>query len=1132
MKKYLYIILLCFPMIVSADIDVYLSSEKKPFHIDTWTSNTHVPDSYIRIDYKQAREDIPLSYVVSISEIQERILFILSDYTHEEQIDILQVLLDKNHSNFLEYLSVALSPDIDADINTKILAGIVLSPFEQVFHSCEIDIYSRRSIALSLIEDIYAQKDNSHFWLSDIEYSDIRFWDCIIPFPDTRRTPAEILSLETVFYSTQYAARIAQNPNNFLRFSEDQEKNVSVFALSWTSFEQVQGLTMDSTRIETSHNIEKSHWKNRIAYVHMNHYINPFRNARINWNQVWGHNYTWGWSFPMQVFNASHPLFIGGSDTELRRTLLPWTEVGPWIYKKILLQENTYNEYNLPRQIVGVTSYYAIVYNHDITPPFCENTFFSHDWFWYETFILPENPWFHSEKYMFFWCRDSESWCVCNSSMPWCLRREGRVLSAPQVIPHLWNVSYSFINGAWGTTECISNTDQYIRYDFLSPDIRIYQNSVELTWFTREYISNDGVLFDWNQIRSKRFFGIREVWEFQAGEVPEMQFQIYDPQIISASQESSWLHTLRATVLRLTWTNWQEIWVYQNNDIWANPSFDVWLSDINNWFDYNILEKSWKYQILLESEDRAGNSLRASWQYSVIPWPIHVGSSTIEITERNIYYANNSDTYEYQVSLRDQFWNRIPWREFEWVQQSCDGVVMNCYTLRTDMTQDIPTWNTTLHATPVWWSVSDEYGRIFFEVSSKSPGIFTERFSIDFLNPSVAHVFTGEENSFLKLVTWVFETYDDAWYDDRLYIWAHHPYRVLTTLTGATVSPSFELLWNIQARHPDTEFTLSWSIATHGAWIYFEWIFESHLQESESHKTLLEIAHNNSSWLIVSYQIWWETIRYRVSENHHTNDVLTLTDLRELDTPVRFIGWIQTSWAHHNVNERQNITDINTFLQRTNFRRNITQHIVSRSSHTDNWGIRYIDLTHATNKTYIPSPNPNYQTLIVRNGNILITENFNPTNQNIWLISYIDAWYNIDNWYSTIGNIYITPNVSRVNAFMYADWALVSTRNSWVPIDSHLLSRNNELPQQLTIKWVVFTRNTLAGWRELDWVYMLPWKRDSTNHNLAIQYDLYYLRRGNDWCARDSYDFCNIPQYLIIEYDSRIVSNPPPIFTQ
>lgn len=1134
MKIFIYLVLVFLPATLNANIDVYLSTDQKVFHPDVWTSDIHTSENSIVTHYRYAREDVPLSYISTQSQIQNRILSLLSDLSESERQNRLQALLEKNEDNFLQYLAIALSPDIDADIGQKKDMWITLTPYEEVFDICDIDIISRREIGIDIIEFIYVRKDDSSFTLSDLEYGDIRFWDCIIPFPDRNRSSSDILSLDNVFASTRYMALTEQDSNNFLRFSNSQENNVSIFNISWTSFEQVQWLKINSVRLESELISEKSHWKNRIAYVHKNHYVNPFRNAHINWNQIWWMNYQWNQSFLMQDFNTSHPLFISATDTENNRTLLPWIELRPGIYKKILLQESTFDVNGNPQQKVGATSYYAILYNHDITPPFCEITLFSHDGVWNETFQLPEDPWFHTQKYMYFWCSDPESWCLCNSSIPWCFIKDNQVFSTPKIIPHLWDVSYDFINWAWNNVSCSSTEDKRVRYDFTSPDIRLYQDSIEIHDLTREFVSNDGILYDGNQISFKRYFSIEQAWEFQAGEIPEITFQIYDPWVNNSFQESSGLTNVHVSVSRYVWNGWQEIWVYNNSTWEAIPNYNIPLSNINqNISGYNIENQSWRYQLTFSSKDFAWNSLRATWQYILLPWPIDIDSSILEISQRNIYLANSVDTYEYQLTLRDEFWNVISWREYDIVEQSCQLSVWPCFTLRTDMTQDIPVWDMAITSNPLWWSISDENGRIFFDVASSSPGVFTERFSINFRNPDTTHIFTAEENTFLKPITWILETYDDGeWYNDRLFVWEYRNYRVRSTMTWVTVVPSFDLIWDIVARHPDTEFTLSWSISSEYDWIHFSWTFDSYLSDSEAHKILLEIIYNDISWLAVSYDIWWQSIRYLVSESNRNNNTPTLTDQREIDRPVLLIWWLQATWNAHNPNERQNISDLNSFLQRTHFRKNITQYIMNRESHSNQWGVKYVDMTNSINKNYIVNTYPDYETLVVRNWNILITEDFNPTNQRVWLISYIDSWYDIETWYESVGNIYVTPEVQSINASIYADGALISTTQDWNLVSSDIATRSDELENQLVIQGILFTRNTLAGWRELWWQYMLPWRRESDNQDIAIQYDLYYTRRGSEWCERDSYDFCILPQYLIIEYDSRVISNPPPLFSQ
>jgi hypothetical protein len=53
-------------------------------------------------------------------------------------------------------------------------------------------------------------------------------------------------------------------------------------------------------------------------------------------------------------------------------------------------------------------------------------------------------------------------------------------------------------------------------------------------------------------------------------------------------------------------------------------------------------------------------------------------------------------------------------------------------------------------------------------------------------------------------------------------------------------------------------------------------MFESDLIESEKHKTLLEIVHNNISGIAVSYSIAGKTVRYYLSALSNAPEILRL----------------------------------------------------------------------------------------------------------------------------------------------------------------------------------------------------------------------------------------------------------------
>lgn len=86
--------------------------------------------------------------------------------------------------NLAEYLAIAISSDTDTIIVDKSTNGILLTPFESVFQTCGIPLSERQDITRALIEEIHI---GTYATPREMRYSDIRFGDCIIPFPDARR---------------------------------------------------------------------------------------------------------------------------------------------------------------------------------------------------------------------------------------------------------------------------------------------------------------------------------------------------------------------------------------------------------------------------------------------------------------------------------------------------------------------------------------------------------------------------------------------------------------------------------------------------------------------------------------------------------------------------------------------------------------------------------------------------------------------------------------------------------------------------------------------------------------------------------------------------------------------------------
>lgn len=90
--------------------------------------------------------------------------------------------------------------------------------------------------------------------------------------------------------------------------------------------------------------------------------------------------------------------------------------------------------------------------------------------------------------------------------------------------------------------------------------------------------------------------------------------------------------------------------------------------------------------------------------------------------------------------------------------------------------------------------------------------------------------------------------------------------------------------------------------------------------------------------------------------------------------------------------------------------------------------------------------------------------------------------YNTNSDYIANWNVYVTSNVSSINAIIYADWWFISANSSWIPYTTDSTSRSIELNNQLFMKWSLFTRNTI-GWGYFSRLrlYFTMMKKDNMN---------------------------------------------------
>ncbi|MEF2175419.1 MAG: hypothetical protein V3575_03010 [Candidatus Absconditabacteria bacterium] len=98
------------------------------------------------------------------------------------------------------------------------------------------------------------------------------------------------------------------------------------------------------------------------------------------------------------------------------------------------------------------------------------------------------------------------------------------------------------------------------------------------------------------------------------------------------------------------------------------------------------------------------------------------------------------------------------------------------------------------------------------------------------------------------------------------------------------------------------------------------------------------------------------------------------------------------------------------------------------------------------------------------------------------------------------GNIYVTPNVSVIKAFIYTDGGLVSMYNGSKKISDYVDSTNRTqlLNKQLVIKGALYSYNTIGGAiKGDDGKYILPKGVTTDNFDLSMVFDLNFFRSGN-----------------------------------
>ena len=309
--------------------------------------------------------------------------------------------------------------------------------------------------------------------------------------------------------------------------------------------------------------------------------------------------------------------------------------------------------------------------------------------------------------------------------------------------------------------------------------------------------------------------------------------------------------------------------------------------------------------------------------------------------------------------------------------------------------------------------------------------------------------------------------------------------------------------------------------------------FNARINTSDTATVLNKIPGLQINLPIITYTLWWEVVKYQLSEQDAWNDTSPIKTSGNEFLWVRVIGGIQWAGKSEFTWQKVNISSIATFEMRTELRKNAYNYTRSMQSGETVNGVKYIvgDITLSWSQ--------DYETLVVKDGNVIITGDLNPSSKKFWIMVLKDG-YDTINGFNWKGNIYIKPAVKKINAVMYADGAMVSVSNSGIPYLKDSSDRTYELRNQLFINGSLFTRNTIGGAILAGWKYILPgWSQLANtipNFNTAMQYDLNYIRRwkvGCDTNANSScIDFGEYSEPFIISYDARIQTSPVKLFSK
>lgn len=634
------------------------------------------------------------------------------------------------------------------------------------------------------------------------------------------------------------------------------------------------------------------------------------------------------------------------------------------------------------------------------------------------------------------------------------------------------------------------------------------------------------------------------------------------------SKDSFWGFSILATwALDINWLEYIKVWKIDSKLLWVSK---INISIKENDYTKAIITKTifpakdtkWNFNVYTNNLDLNWQS-KIKWNYQIVfsfySWnqqiwsyevPLYIFPSNISeskssvtlLTTVNSKLANNSDYYEYKLTLKDDFWNLINWTLIDSINQECLSDIW-CKTITTNMINNLWTeWSDALIEYDYQWINTDSNWKLNFKVKSLSPWVFTSKFKItvDFWDlypssPKIKSVSLSDiinwTNSFKKLFIANLSVSDDDWVTWWWVIsfWTSLKYMLRVDSISSTIINY--VIDNIESsiKATDEANYSAVNISVDPETLNSDPIFNATINTSETATSI-----KNDIWIklspkpVIKYTIWWQQVSYRLSRTETDyNSLLPISVENANDFLwVQIVWTLQWQWKQKITWQQANFSDLSKQDIRTNIRKNAYSYIWSMTNNQVlNW-VKYVewDITISWSQSY--------ETLVVKNWNVIINWDLNPANSTLWIIVLKDS-YDVNTWVNWKWNVFVTPNVTKINAIIYADWWLISANSNWVPYTSDNSTRTYELKNQLVMNWSLFTRNTIWWSILVWWSYKLPWDKVSSDFNKAMIYDLNYTRRWKWLCEKISSTICKYDDWaFVIIYNPIIQTKPPKLFTK